>query len=564
MTPAIFFENFAFLADAPNGVQKLRELILQLAVRGKLVSQDSTDEPASKLLERIKVEKAKLVKEKKIRNSEMLSQIDEAEKPFSLPKGWRWTRLGTLGFTQTGTTPSTTNPDYFGNDYPFVKPADISEKGVRYTGEGLSSKGIEKGRLIPAYSVLMVCIGGSISKVNFIDRDCSCNQQINTITPYYGTDCRLLTYFMASPFFKNQVLENAPSTTLPILSKGKWEVLLVPLPPLAEQHRIVAKVDQLMALCNELEARQQKSQKRLLRLNNSALDGLTSAYEAAEFTTAWQFVRDSFDLLYTTPETIAKLRQSILQLAVQGRLVAQDPTEEPVAKLMDKIRVEKARLIKEKLIRKSDPLPPVAADEVPYQLPQGWERVRLGEVSTKITDGEHITPRRASSGYYLLSARNVTNRGILLNDVDYVDGAEFDRIRKRCDPNKGDILISCSGSIGRVSIVDEDNKYVMVRSAAMVRLPIDISHSYAALCLQSPYLQNQMAVKSKATAQSNLFLGKISSLILPLPPISEQRRIVAKVDYLMTICDKLESMLTKAQTKAGKLATSSVQGLLAA
>jgi type I restriction enzyme S subunit len=167
----------------------------------------------------------------------------------------------------------------------------------------------------------------------------------------------------------------------------------------------------------------------------------------------------------------------------------------------------------------------------------------------KITDGEHATPRRTNSGHYLLSARNVTNEGILLHDVDFVPTEEFVRIRKRCDPNIGDILISCSGSVGRVALVDRNDAYSMVRSAAMSRPDSDnLEKEYLALMLRSPYLQIQMKNRSKQSAQANLFLGAISNLVSIIPPLAEQHRIVTKVDELMALCDSLKIQLNQAQT----------------
>jgi len=260
---AIKHEKLTNLHEISLGdVQRLRQAILQEAVQGKLVPQDPNDKPASELLKRIKDEKEKLIAEGKIKKQKPLPPITEDEIPYELPEGWEWVRLGEIGKTQTGSTPPTSKREYYGNDYSFIKPADISGQGIRYNnGEGLSKKGIEKGRFIKAYSVLMVCIGGSIGKVNFVDRDCSCNQQINAVTPYNDVDFCLVNYNLASPYFQNQVLTNAPSTTLPILSKGKWENIPFPLPPLAEQKRIVSKADQLMHLCDELETRLNQSKK---------------------------------------------------------------------------------------------------------------------------------------------------------------------------------------------------------------------------------------------------------------------------------------------------------------
>ncbi|TNF06693.1 MAG: restriction endonuclease subunit S [Gammaproteobacteria bacterium] len=186
------------------------------------------------------------------------------------------------------------------------------------------------------------------------------------------------------------------------------------------------------------------------------------------------------------------------------------------------------------------------------------------DICSKITDGEHSTPERSQAGHYLLSARNVTNEGIILGDVDYVPDHEFERIRKRCDPNIGDLLISCSGSVGRVSKVDRDNAYSMVRSAAMIRpFGSHLSIDYLAYALRSPFLQSQMVKKSKKTAQANLFLGAISSLTISIPPLPEQTRIVSKIEEMMGICDRLKAHLNHAQTTQLQLADALTEQVIA-
>lgn len=236
------------------GIKKLRELILELAVRGKLLPQNPNDEPASVLLERIAREKARLIKEGVIKNEKSLPPISNEEIPFDIPGGWIWQRLGEVGFTQTGGTPSKTNIEYFGNDIPFIKPGDIYPGYVDYDNEGLSNEGAKTlGRTAPAGSVLMVCIG-TIGKCNMIERTCAFNQQINSITPYMEMS-RYLLNALGSVYFQRTAWERSSSTTIAILNKGKWVDIVVPIPPLAEQHRIVAKVDELMAMCDALKAR---------------------------------------------------------------------------------------------------------------------------------------------------------------------------------------------------------------------------------------------------------------------------------------------------------------------
>lgn len=563
MNTDLFFANFGYLADAPNSVKKLRELILQLAVRGKLVPQDPNDEPASVLLTKIKAEKERLSKENKIRKPPPLPPVSPDDIPYELPQGWEWVRLGMLGITQTGTTPATSNAEFFGSDYPFIKPADISDKGVRYDiSKGLSKKGIEKGRLIEAFSVLMVCIGGSISKVGYIDRDCSCNQQINTITPFKGIDYRTLTYFMVSPFFKDQVIENAPSTTLPILSKGKWEALPIPIPPEAEQRRIVDKVDQLMSLCDGLEARQQKKKQKLLNLNNAALDRLLTARETYDFANAWRLICDNFDFLYTAPETITKLRQAILQLAVQGKLTPQDPKDEPASVLLAKIKAEKERLIKEKKIKKTPPLPPVSPDETPCELPKGWEWVRFGEVCTQITDGVHATPTYVLKGVPFISVNNLYGNKISFLNCKYILEKDHQSLVQRCRPELGDILMGKVGSLGVCDVVETDQAFSIFVQIALIKPVRHYLNSYfIKYSILSNLFRYQLNSQTAGTALKYIGIGKIANLLIPLPPIAEQHRIVNKVDQLMKLCDELEAKLIKSQTKSEKLLEAAVKAI---
>jgi type I restriction enzyme S subunit len=201
---------------------------------------------------------------------------------------------------------------------------------------------------------------------------------------------------------------------------------------------------------------------------------------------------------------------------------------------------------------------------MPFNIPTNWRFCYLTEMAIKVTDGEHITPERSTAGHYLLSARNVLDSGISLSDVDYVPQSEFERIRKRCDPDKGDILISCSGSVGRVAIVDRDNAYVMVRSAALVK-PVQkyIDSDFLAYVLRSPFVQEQILAKSRASAQANLFIGKIKELITILPPLKEQKRIVVKVNQFMALCDELEAKLRQTEADSEKLMKAAVRDLLA-
>ncbi|MEI8599922.1 restriction endonuclease subunit S [Shewanella sp. PP-Sp27a-2] len=557
------------------GIKKLRELILELAVRGKLVPQASREarnsanyEPASVLLERIAAEKAQLVKEEKLKKQKPLPEIREDEKSFELPQGWAWSRLGDIATASTGY--AFKSSQYTDNGTFVLRVTNINPDG---TIDRLDSKFIDpilaesefSKFLLCENDILMVMVGGSLGKVGIVSKNvlpAVLNQNMWKLSQLGG---------IPFPFFKcilefinkNQITITA--STHGHLAQGDYLSKLVPTPPLKEQHRIVAKVDELMSLCDALEAQTEASiaahQTLVETLLNALLLPQATANTASQsdislerpftnrFDKDWQRVAEHFDTLFTTAASIDTLKQTILQLAVMGKLVKQDPNDEPAAKLLARIAKEKAQLIKEGKIKKQKPLPAITEEEKPFQLPNGWEWEKCQNICFKITDGEHATPERTESGYYLLSARNVTNEGIILNDVDYVPKHEFERIRKRCDPNIGDVLISCSGSVGRVALVDRDYTYSMVRSAAMIRpCNENLNSQFLAIMLRSPYLQEQMRVRSKQSAQANLFLGAIGNLVTIIPPLEEQHRIVAKVDELMALCDQLKARLADAQT----------------
>jgi type I restriction enzyme S subunit len=232
--------------------EKLKKSILQYAVQGKLIDQNPTDEPASILLKKIKAEKEQLIKDKKIKKQKPLPAVTEEERPFEIPESWEWVRLGEIGKTQTGTTPSKNHPEYFNGEIPFIKPADITSAGIDYNNESLSQLGALKGRIIEKNSIMMVCIGGSIGKAYYTEYVTSCNQQINAITPFNDVSIKWLYFFTATFFFKEAVKQHATGTATAIINKSKWGNLLLPLPPHEEQKRIVKKTEKLIKFCDVL------------------------------------------------------------------------------------------------------------------------------------------------------------------------------------------------------------------------------------------------------------------------------------------------------------------------
>ena len=232
--------------------EDMKKSILQYAIQGKLVEQRPEEGTGEELYQQIQAEKQRLIQEKKIKKEKPLAEISEDEIPFDIPESWKWCRMGSLGITQTGNTPSKAHPEYQGKDIPFITPGDILDGDICYENQALSIAGMKVARICEAGSILQVCIGGSISKVAMTKQRVTFNQQINSITPFC-CDNRYIYYVMMSFYFSKTMKEKAGGTATPIINRGIWNTLLLPLPPLAEQKRIVAKIEELLPLCERLK-----------------------------------------------------------------------------------------------------------------------------------------------------------------------------------------------------------------------------------------------------------------------------------------------------------------------
>jgi type I restriction enzyme S subunit len=354
--------------------------------------------------------------------------------------------------------------------------------------------------------------------------------------------------FLASPTIQDGFEDRASGTTNQIeLSTSTVKNQVIPLAPLPEQKRIVSKVDQLMQLCDQLDGCQEKTSTKYTSLNDAALEELLSSKTIDEFANHLQFICNNFDLIYNDSAHVNKLRQAILQLAVQGKLATQDPNDEPASELLKHIKAEKEKLITEGKIKKEKSLTPITEDEIPYELPQGWEWARLQELSIKITDGEHLSPRKTDSGVLLLTAKHVTKTGVVTEDPQFVSQEDAKLFRQRCDPERGDILICSRGTIGRCTVVDIDNYFCLMGSVILIK-PLRILYEhYLMFALCTDWSQQWMLSSSGATAVKALYLKDIKYCPIPLPPLSEQHRIVAKVDQLMHLCDELETRLNQSK-----------------
>jgi type I restriction enzyme S subunit len=514
-----FFEKFDQFADAPDAVAKMRELVLELAVQGRLTSAFPRDGAVPSVVE-LRESAAALANSLGLRSPK--ESVEEAEPPFDVPSHWRWMALADIGAAQTGTTPSKADHDAFNGDVPFIKPADILPNSIDYSNESLTRHGAESGsRLAPSGSLLMVCIG-TIGKCNLIERECAFNQQINSLTPVDAVDSRYLLVAARSRSFQDAAWKKSSSTTIAILNKGKWLSIPVPLPPLAEQKRIVAKVDELMALCDRLALQQQERETRHAALARASLARFADAPTPANLT-----------FLFHPSYAIspADLRKSILTLAVQGKLVPQDPNDEPADSILRATHSFFDRLVAAKKLSAPKPLPLIEDDEVPFSLPIGWAWCRFGQIM-RISSGDGLVAKDMNAGpipvyggngvngYH--DAHNVAKRTLVIGRVGFYCGSIH------VTPERAWVT---------------DNAFITTFDEEHVDM------DFLSWLLKATDLRE----RDNATAQPVISGGKVYPTVLAIPPLAEQRRIVAKVEQLMALVDALELQLAASRAAAENL-----------
>ena len=529
------------------GIKKLRELILELAIRGKLVPQDPYDEPARVLLEKIAKEKARLVVEGKMKKQKPLPEIGEEEKPFELPKGWEWCRLSNVGETNIGLTYS---------------PKDISDDGTPV----LRSNNIQLGKLDLSNLVRVSTIVKEKVKAN--DGDlliCARNGSkalvgkcaiIKKLPEEFAFGAfmaifrspinKYLHNFIESPLFR-KMIDDVNTTTINQITQGNLKSTVAPIPPLGEQHRIVAKVDELMALCDRLEQQQTDSQATHLTLVKTLLATLTQAADANALAESWQLIAEHFETLFITEESVDLLKQTILQLAVMGKLVPQDPNDEPARVLLQKIAKEKARLVAEGKMKKQKPLPEIGEEEKPFELPVGWEWVRLPDIGELNRGKSKHRPRNDVILYH-----NGNIPLVQTGDVARANGAistytalynEIGLKQSRLW-SKGTLCITIAANIADTGILSFDACFP---DSVVGYIPFKGYSEVEYIDFFIRTAKDHLEQYAPSTAQKNINLAILNKLLIPLPPVAEQHRIVAKVNKLMALCDTLKSRLNDAQ-----------------
>jgi type I restriction enzyme S subunit len=543
-------ELFKELTLHPKNAEELKGLILQLAIQGKLTSKWREEHPnveeASFLLKRIVEERSTLPRSGRKQNNKFLLPISKEEIQISIPHTWVFCRLGDIikissgnGLTSANMNKSGTIPVYGGNGI------------TGWHDEGnVAEKTIVIGRV--GYYCGSIHVSEEIAWVT----DNAFVTQFSTENIYFD----FLFWLLKGTNLKED--ENA--TAQPVISGRKVYPIIVAIPPLEEQKAIVEVVNQLFAEVEQLETLTKERIQLKEDFVVSALQRLSNGDTAKE----WSFLQEHFKTFFTEKSNVKKLREAVLQLAVQGKLTTKwrsaNPNVEPASELLKRIKTEKEQLVKEKKIKKEKPLPAITKDEIPYGLPDGWQYSRVANVATikggkRIPKGYNLSD--IPSPYFYIRVTDMKNGSVNLNGLKYIS-KDVHEIIKAYTISKNDLYITIAGTIGDVGEVptELDGMNLTENAAKIVFYKVD--KFYLKALLRSNVCQNQFLGKVNQMAQPKLALHRIGSTIIPIPPIEEQKAIVEKVNALMGLCDALEQEITKNNTQVQDLMRSCLREVL--
>ena len=494
--------------------EDLKNKILQLAVQGKLVEHDPNDEPASVLLKKIQKEKERLVKEKKIRKSKPLPPITEDEIPFELPNGWEWVRLKDVGYDFGQKKPD--------KKFTYIDVGSINqEKSV--LGENNNILNPENApsrarKIVANGTVIYSTVRPYLLNIAIIDQDFKYEPIVSTafaiIHPYKGIFNKYIYYCLKSNFFIDYVQSQMVGMAYPAINESKFFNGLIPLPPTNEQKRIAEKVDELFAIIEKLD-------------NNKD------------------------ELL----KTIENTRNMILQSAIQGKLVPQDPTDEPASILLGKIKEEKEKLIKEKKIRKSKPLPPITEDEIPFELPDGWGWCRLGEIvefNSGDSPSKYNLKNEGKIPFIKVKDMNLKENKDVITTSTYFSDCIYD--------NK--LIVSNSIIFPKRGGAIATNKKRVVKNNIYVdsNIMAITPHVRSIVNYIVKWFKNiNLWELNSGTAVPQINNKDLISILLPLPPLAEQKRIVKKSDELLALCNELEKQIIESEQQSENLTKAILQ-----
>ena len=560
-----FLQNFELLADAPNSVPKLRKLILQLAVQGKLVPQDPSDESAAILVKKIRLEKVKLIQEKKLRKEKPLPDISLNEFPFPIPSNWSWVRLGDIGDWGAGATPDRKNPDYYGGQIKWFKSGELNDGYIddseeKITEEALTNCSLRSNK--PG-DILIAMYGATIGKVAVLNSFATTNQAVCACTCFAGVYNRFL--FLLLKAYRSRFSQQGAGGAQPNISRGKIIHTVVPLPPLAEQQRIVAKVDELMALCDKLEAQQQERETLCKITRTAILYALANAEDSLKLEVAWARTDANMGLLLDCEQGFIDLQYSLTKLAVRGFLSNWTKESPPLDEIKEECSSLKQEYIYKGWLRTRKPVAPKLHENDAY--PPHWGILPLDEVAViigGITKGHKLRGEDVRSCVYL-SVANVQRGFFDLTEMKHIEVPIHQIEKYRVE--SGDLLIAEGGDwdkVGRTAIwAGEIPDCLHQNHIFKARVPSPLLlNEWVELVLNSEIGRDYFAGASKQTTNlASINMTQLRSFPLPIPPIAEQIAILQRVNHLLSICQKLEQQRLESHDVAGMLASAAISSI---
>lgn len=477
--------------------QALQRKILDAAISGKLTQQLPEDGNAEDLYKQIQSEKKKLIREGKLKKDKPFPEVDDKDVPFKIPENWKWVRLSEIGQTQTGNTPSCSNRKYYGSSIPFIGPGEISvSHGICEASKWLSELGKTVARVVPSGSILQVCIGSSIGKSAITQNEIAFNQQINAVSPII-CDSFYVHTVVRSDYFVTYILNHATGNATPIFNRGSWDNMYFPLPPLAEQKRIVSKIDAIFSQLDQID----KEQKKL------------------------------------ADNSIA-LRNRLLEHGIRGKLTEQLASDGDAEMLYADIQKEKQRLIKEGKIKKEKPLPEIAENDIPFYIPVNWKWVRLGDITSYAQPKMKISPESIKPETWSLDLEDIEKDSGNITSV--VKASDRKIVGDKIVFNRGQLLYSKLRPYLRKILIAPDCGVCTPEIIPFDCYGIKDAH-YLLQVLRSPYVDATVNAVSYGVKMPRVGTDTMTNLLIPLPPLAEQKRIVEKLDQLLPLCGALKA-----------------------
>lgn len=572
----VLSEYLPLLSTAPHGIQKLRGLIFELAIRGKLVPQNPNDDPASELLKRIAQERTKLETACKIKKAKPLPQLEVNELSYKAPVGWSLCRFSEFALDiSTGPFGSMLHQsDYVKGGIPLVNPSHmvngriVPESDVAVSEE----KAIELSNYRLAVGDIVMARRGEVGRTAVVterEKGWLCGTGSFVIHLDEETSRSFIVMLFRSASVRRYLGDEAVGTTMVNLNHGILKNMPVALPPVAEQHRIVAKVDELMALCDRLEEEQTDAEVAHAKLVDALLGTLTQSTDTADLASNWQSLLEHFDTLFATERSLNALKQTILQLAVMGKLVAQDPNDEPARELLKRIEHERTRLEAEGMCKPSKPIPPVEEDERPFEVPKGWEWERIGNYVFQTDYGLSEKTFELNDGIPVLKMGDIQGGDVILGGQKTVPLTTEGLPYLFLEPD--DLLYNRTNSaelVGKTGIFrGQPQRFSFASYLIRIRCAKEmVSPAFMNLAMNAPMFRETEIVPhlKQQCGQANVNGTILRNMRIPIPPAAEQHRIVAKVEELMALCDRLKVDLAESCRRQERLASTLIESTLKA